>query len=639
MNAAVVEKAKKLAESGFTPIPLRGKVPQLKGWQEVGRIDAATIDQWVANGLLENVGLRTGDLGLVVLDFDGKPGYEAFVKAFGELADTYTVATGSGDGMHLYYHLTGELPKSSGQLNVPGGYVEIKAKGRQVVIPPSLHPDTGALYEVFNKAKARDLASFEPIQVWIDSFNAPKYEPVQREVESPATHTGGSANYAKSALQGMVAELTALGNVENDFQNTTLNLMAWKLAHYVARGDLSRGEVFNALEGAMRSNGYIGRFGASAFTKTFESGFQSGLSDNQYMPKVYQNGTGTAPRRELPGERAYEPPKIAREENGVTTIGRTRIIRRTSLFSDLTQRIFDDDYIPGAPPILFPLQCLHPLGGQARVTKAGKVIGLVGTSGSGKTSALETIADAYVAGGVPVWMWTPEWTPDEMAERVMQRYGGPTQDQLYLHEIDKWRVKTFGLPENPEQRLQLALKMKAMEALRVVNGWSSEVSFVENSLLTIVELGEVIAAAQSIVTPTPRVLIVDYVQLLKANEVDEKDDTSMYNLIQRFKSLCVYHGLIGILSTQTTKDEARQSGRQENFSGTVVLNCTKNSRGKRGKVRIKSDPQHLRLIDEPYPDQHFSSDDHYLGSQAGRFINDDAFNLWITLNPEYEEAV
>lgn len=638
-SQAILDKAKQLAKAGFTPLPLNGKAPVLTGWQDVSGVDAVLIDEWAADGKLHNLGLRTGDQGLVVLDFDGKAGYEAFVKAFGELADTYTVATGSGDGMHVYYHLSGELPKSSGQLIVPGGHIEVKAKGRQVVVPPSVHPETGALYEVFNKAKARDLGSFEPIKAWIDSFNQPKYEPTQREPEAPRG-SGAKGEYAKTALNHMVAELTAMNSVENDFQNTTCNLMAWKLAHYVSRGDLSRGEIFNALEGAMRANGYIAKFGLSAFQKTFDSGFQSGMGDTQYTPKVYQNGSAPAPRRELPGEPAYQPPQVAREELGVTTIGRTRIIKRDSLFSDLTKRIFDDDYLGGAPPILFPLQCLHGLGGQARVTRAGKIIGVVGASGSGKTSALETIADAYVRAGVPVWMWTPEWTPDEMAERVVQRYGGFTQDELYLHEIDKWRVKTFGLPENPEQRLSLAQKMKAMDAIKTVRQWASDVSFVENTLLTIQELGEVVAGAKTIVTPEPRVLIADYVQLLKANEVDEKDDTSMYNLIQRFKTLCVYHGLIGILATQTTKEEARQNTKQTNFSGTTVLNCTKNSRGKKGKVRVKSDPERLRLIDEVYPNQHFSADEHYLGSQAGRFINDDAFNLWITLNPEYEaEAV
>lgn len=634
MSDALIKKAKTLAAGGFVPIPLHGKVPTLQGWQEIPQVTPEMIDQWVADGKLTNLGLRTGDRGLIVLDFDGKAGYEAFVQAFGELADTYTVATGSGDGMHVYYHLSGELPKSTGQLIVPGGFLEIKAKGRQVVIPPSIHPDTGALYGVSNASKARALTSFDPIQAWIGSHNPSKYEPTQHEVDVRSPNGANSA-YAKQALQNMVAELSGMNSVETDYQNTTLNLIAWKLAHFVSRGDLSRAEVFNACEGAMRANGYISAYGYNAFSKTFESGFQRGMGDSQYVPKVYQ-ANNNQPRRELPGDPAYRPPQVTQDDNGVTTIGRTRIIKRTSLFKDLTARIYDDDYVPDVPPVIFPLLCLHRLGGQARVTKAGKLIGFVGTSGSGKTSSLETLADAYVAAGVPVWMWTPEWTPDEMAERVVQRYGGATQDELYLHEIDKWRTKTFNVPGNPGDRLSMQKRKASAEAISVIGKWSAEVSFVENTLLTIQELAEVIAAAKGIMNILPRVLIVDYAQLLKANEVDEKDDTSMYNMIQRFKTLCVYHGLIGVMATQTTKEEARLNGRTGEPKNTTVLNCTKNSRGTTGKVRVRTDPAHLRLIDEDYPNQMFNADDRYLGSQAGRFINDDAFNLWVTLNPEYE---
>lgn len=638
-STPILHKAKKLAENGFIPLPLHGKAPVLKDWQNVERITCEQVDEWHAKKLLQNVGLRTGDKGLVVLDFDGKGGYESFVQAFGELADTYTVETGSGDGMHVYFLVNGELPKSTGQLEVPGGYVEIKAKGRQVVVPPSVHPDTGALYTVFNETAPRKLNTLDAVMAWIMTYNMPKYEPQKRELDiRQAAATGDHTSYAKAALSNMAGELASLTDTENDYQNTTLNLTAWKLAHFVARGDLTEHEVRSALEGAMRTNGYIGRFGQKAFDKTFDSGFQRGMTDGQYVPKVYQQQR-PAPRREMPGERGYTPPKIVTEQNGVTTIGRTRIIKRTSLFDDLSKLIQDDDYVPDIPPVIFPFQCLHKLGGQARVTMPGKVIGFVGASGSGKTSALETLADAYVASGIPVWMWTPEWTPNEMAERVVQRYGGPTQDDLYLHVIDKYREKVLQQPSNPAHRLNDDLRTKAAFAMRQVRAWSTDVYFMENSLMTIEEMSEVVAAAKNIVSPFPRVLICDYAQLLKANEVDEKDETTMYNMIQRFKGMCVYYSLIGIMATQTTKEDARRNIKTGEFKGTTVLNCTKNSRGKKGKVRVKSDPERLRLMDEPYPNQTFDSDDYYLGSQAGRYINDDAYNLWITLNPEYYDEV
>lgn len=632
---AVLDKARKLAQSGFMPIPLNGKKPMVLDWQLLSVPGDAMLNEWDAKGLLKNVGLRTGDNGLVVLDFDGLAGYAAFVQAFGGLSDTHTVATGSGAGMHVYYRVLGELPKSTGQIVIQGGKVEIKAAGRQVVVPPSIHPDTGKAYELFNPKPAMELQSFAAIQAWIDSFK-PVIE--RRETEAVTTATGEKSAYARAALSRMVGELSALVTDRNH----ACNRMAWKLAHFAARGDLSKSEIRSALEGAMQANGYIASDGLTAFERTFESGFEDGIGDNDYIPQCYQAQVSTPPQerhREMPGKPAYVPPPVVRDEGGVTTIGRTRIIRRVSLFADLSLRLFDDDYVPDVPPVIFPLRCLHGLGGQARVTQAGKIIGVVGSSGSGKTSALETIADALVEADIPVWMWTPEWTPDEMAERAVQRHGGPTQDAIYLHEIDKWRTLRMGQPSNQAHRLTEAQMDTAAAAMSKMRAWSTDIAFMENTLLTVHEMAEVMAAARSVVTPYPRVFIVDYVQLLKANEVDERDDTSMYNLVQRFKSLCVYHGLIGMLSTQTTKEQASMNIKQGEFKGTTVLNVSKNSRGSKGRVRIGSDPQRLRIIDAVHSNQVFASDNHYLGSQAGRFINDDAFNLFITLNPEYEDAI
>lgn len=637
MTQEIMTRALELISKGFTPVPLNGKAPTVKDWQTM-KVAVQNVDEWNFAGLLHNLGLRTGDNGVIVLDFDGLGGYEAFIAAFPELVTTYTVKTGGGKGMHVYLKLPGELPRSTGQLIAPGGFIEIKAKGRQVVIPPSIHPDTGQPYVVHTSAPIKAITSFAPIQQWIDELNPkPEYQPTPE----PAPVTSGEfAAYARAALANIAGDLARLAE---GGRNTACNRMAWMLAHYVRRGDLTEGEVRAALEGAMFANGSVSENGKKAFEATFASGFSDGYGDTSFEPEIYKRPRAQqwqgqkTPARQMPGDwQGYTPPEKAVSANGVVVIGRTRIIKRTSLFAELDERIGNDDYKPAVPPVIFPLMCLHTLGGQARVTNAGKVMALVGASGSGKTSALETIADAYVKAGVPVWMWTPEWTPDEMGERAIQRYGGPTQDQLYEHEIDNYRKNVLGQPSNPNHRLTEEQRTVAAGIMRHIREWKEDVQFVENSLLTVDELAEVVAAAKTICDPFPRVLITDYAQLLKANEVEEKDEISMYGLIQKFKSLCMYYGLIGVMATQTTKAEARNTNNGEVFKGTSVLNCTKNSRGRKGRVRVQASMERLCLIDSFHPNQKFEDDDYYLGSQAGRFINDDAFNLWITLNPEYE---
>lgn len=633
---ACYEKAHKLARAGFIPIPLDGKVPAVKGWQKLTEVTAADIDAWWGNGNNRNVGILTGHRGLLVLDFDGQAGYQSFVQKFGkDYADTMTVETGSGNGMHVYY-IVEEMPKSTGQKSIPGGYVEIKAHGRQVVVPPSIHPDTGALYQTVNAKQPARLHDINPVLDWILEHNpAPQLERTEA-TPPPDSDNDRHRKYALAALEGqraMLAGTTAGG------RNDALNTSAFVLAGFVAAGTLTQSEVRAALQDACMQNGLIADDGATAFEKTFNSGFRDGMGEPRYAPERRKEQRAT-----LPGAPAYQAPTIQIEGGDeiespdVINIGRTKLIKRSSMFSDLLNRVLDLDYTPGVPPVIFPLRSMHFLGGLARITTSGKVMAFVGSSGSGKTSALETLADAYVADGVPVMLWSPEWSPEEFAERALQRHGGPTQDALYLHDMAKWRAKQ-GRDYNFRDFLTDAQQQAASLAIRHMRGWETEVTFMQNTLMTVQEMAEVIAAARSIYKPEhmPRVLICDYAQLLKANEADQ-DDSSMYNMVQRFKALCVYYGLIGIMATQTLKSEARENINDGDFLGTTVFNCTKNSRGKKGKVRLESDPARLRIIDRAHHNQAFDDSAHYLGSQAGRWINDDAFNLWVTINPEYSKV-
>lgn len=647
MKAAIIERAQQLIERGYTPLPLNGKAPTLTGWQDA-TVTADSLAEWQESGKLHNLGLRTGDKGLVVLDFDGLSGYTAFCAGFSELIDTHTVKTGSGAGMHVYLTLQGELPRSTGQMNMPGGgHIEIKAKGRQVVIPPSIHPETQLPYEVYVTAPIKVITTFAPIQEWIDAFNPkPEYTPTPTPHQGAApTAQGEFEAYARAALNNMALDLSRMSNVELDNQNDTLNEMAWKLAHFVRRGDLSESECRNALLGAMSSNGYSSNpkwGGRRQAEKTFDSGFNRGYSDTSFEPEIYTRPTRNQwkgqrkPDRQMPGDwQAYEPSMTVKSEKGLTVIRRTKIVKRQSLFSDLLERIQDDKYIPANAPIRFPLKTLQQFGGQAYVSQPGKVVGFVGTSGSGKTSALETVADLYAENGTPVAIWTPEWTPEEMAERTLQRHEGVTQDQLYDQDIDNYNVNVLGLPSDEKLRIPENQWANTAQIFRKLRTWKEDVYFIHNDLLTVDELAEVIADAKSICNPFPRVLICDYAQLLKANDVENPEESNMYNLIQRFKSICIHFGLVGWIATQATKDESRRAPKEGEFKGSTVLNVTKNSRGKTGKVRLPSEPSRLRILDQMHPSQIFDTDEYYLGSQSGRYVNDDAYNLFITLNPEY----
>jgi hypothetical protein len=94
-------QARQLAADNWAVIPCNGKIPVEPGWQKATIPDEATIASWTGY----NIGIALGensDNGFVI-DFDGWTGYNAFKEQFPHYATTYAVATGSGNGCHLYF--------------------------------------------------------------------------------------------------------------------------------------------------------------------------------------------------------------------------------------------------------------------------------------------------------------------------------------------------------------------------------------------------------------------------------------------------------------------------------------------------------------------------------------------------------
>lgn len=169
---STVEAARLYAGLGWSPIPLRGKVPAVtwKAYQS-RRPLPGEISGWARRCLFGNVGLVCGPVsgGLVVLDLDGERAYIAFAACFPGLARTYTVATGSGHGRHVYL-VAEHLPPSTRAVGTPIGNLELRAAGHQVAAPPSRHPVTGRLYRVICPLRVQVVPDLERLAGWIASF-------------------------------------------------------------------------------------------------------------------------------------------------------------------------------------------------------------------------------------------------------------------------------------------------------------------------------------------------------------------------------------------------------------------------------------------------------------------------------------
>jgi hypothetical protein len=139
------------ALTGWEVFPLRGKVPLIpKRAGGRGVLDAtsdlATIGDWWDRWPGANIGGRVPPA-LVVLDVDPRHGGDRNLAQLeaehGDLPITQTSLSGRGDGgRHLWWlHPGGPLTTA----RLPDG-LDVKTRRGYVVLPPSVHPDSGKPY-------------------------------------------------------------------------------------------------------------------------------------------------------------------------------------------------------------------------------------------------------------------------------------------------------------------------------------------------------------------------------------------------------------------------------------------------------------------------------------------------------------
>lgn len=561
-----VEKALGLIEKGYTVIPLRGKAPLVEGWQKLHDLKPNKIYEWEQKGWWSNIGMVCGaaSKNTVVIDFDGLAGYELFKLAFPELVDTLSVLTGSGEGMHVYFSVD-LLPDSIKVMNVPTQdtgeliNIEFKSDGTQVVIPPSVHPDTLLTYEVYNSAPIMHLSNIAGIQAWAKSLQPQEWQPPK--VRSQST----------------------------DRLNTSL--LAAVEDHFRAQPHKIHGAWINC--SCPNSNQH--KHG----DKTFSFGYNPDGFGNCYvcgemnlktlLPLIGMDAAqfgGFYERSEYTERQSnYD---VRQANPNISAVQGIPVVTRSSRLTSYINRMLDFETPLEHAPVPFPLKVLHQFGGMARVVKPGKLVGIVGVSGGGKTSLLETCVDGLLSAHVPALVWSPEWTADEFIERAVQRNGGISSADLYMHEIFI-REYQHGIKDGVGKELSQEQIQEATAAVRTLRGYEEEVGYLDMPMLSIGYLQASIEATLKAIDFKPRVLVIDYVQLFHAMETSA--DLTMYNLLLRIKAICQQYQLVGIVASQVTKASSKD-----------------NTNGK--------------LLD----------------AYDARYVNDDAFNLFVTINPDYHEV-
>lgn len=153
VRPACLDAALRCAERGWPVFPLAGKVPVVKNGLNDATTDRRTIVEWWTRRPESNLGLTTGTAaGIWVLDLDthsaaenGLESIDVLEAEHGPLPDTMIVRTGTG-GLHLYWSMPEGVEIRNRQKVRPG--VDVRGQGGYVVVPPSIHPETGVAYVV-----------------------------------------------------------------------------------------------------------------------------------------------------------------------------------------------------------------------------------------------------------------------------------------------------------------------------------------------------------------------------------------------------------------------------------------------------------------------------------------------------------
>lgn len=208
------------------------------------------------------IGIATGPSGLVVIDLDvpktdrkDAPDGAATLQALRErtgqpLPDTFTVRTGSG-GKHLYFQAPSGARLRNTQQKL-GPAIDTRAWGGYVVAPGTTVG--GRPYTPLNPT-----VPVAVLPTWLHTLLAPPRPPAP--VCVPVARDASA--FATAALRNETAAVQAA--VEGS-RNWALTRAARALGRFVARGDLARDAVEEALNGAGQAAGLTVRETAATVT-------------------------------------------------------------------------------------------------------------------------------------------------------------------------------------------------------------------------------------------------------------------------------------------------------------------------------------------------------------------------------------
>jgi hypothetical protein len=163
----ILVAAKKYLSQGLIPTPCQGKKPILPEWQKQSVPTDTDLQNWFGDGHAYNVGIRCGSPSrLIVLDIDSDSGKKTFdsitwsASLATKIEATRKTLTGN-NGIHVWFRYNpadfpdGGIIKGTvlwrqqiqdAVLGEKVGEILLQGDGKQVISPPSVHPDSQKPY-------------------------------------------------------------------------------------------------------------------------------------------------------------------------------------------------------------------------------------------------------------------------------------------------------------------------------------------------------------------------------------------------------------------------------------------------------------------------------------------------------------
>jgi hypothetical protein len=160
-DTPTIDQARAIAAAGLRVLPIKPgrKNPPMKSWQTAASVEEKAIAAWW-NGLYRGYGIgiamgpQPDGRNVFAIDIDTHDddanGYDTIAEleaVHGDLPATVTSNTGSG-GMHQVYRAPAGVvvrnQQADGKRIGPG--VDVRGDGGQIVVAPTIHPDTHRIY-------------------------------------------------------------------------------------------------------------------------------------------------------------------------------------------------------------------------------------------------------------------------------------------------------------------------------------------------------------------------------------------------------------------------------------------------------------------------------------------------------------